>query len=79
MLNIELVTKCLFQLLNYTFYFLLQDGDFSIGPHDMNFASGAGLVRFPEDGIVITPTTLKVRLFVTEHFFIDLLNIFSNH
>lgn len=28
----------------------------------MNFASGAGIVRFPEEGIVITPTTLKVKI-----------------
>ena len=37
------------------------EGDFTIGSHDMNFASGAGIIRFPEDGIVIIPQTLKVK------------------
>ncbi len=35
------------------------EGDYTIGPHDMTFASGTGIVRFPEEGIVIAPTTLK--------------------
>ena len=38
------------------------EGDFTLGSHDMNFASGAGLIRFPDDGIVIVPPTLKVRI-----------------
>ena len=38
------------------------EGDFSIGSHDMNFASGSGIVRFPEDGIVVIPPSLKVLL-----------------
>lgn len=35
------------------------EGDFSVGPHDMNFASGTGIVRFPEEGIVVAPSSLK--------------------
>ena len=49
------------------------EGEFSLGsgagggseqvgvPHEVHFASGAGLVRFPADGTIITPETLKVR------------------
>ena len=37
------------------------EGDFTLGSHDMNFASGAGIIRFPDDGVVIVPPTLKVR------------------
>ena len=36
------------------------EGDFTLGSHDMNFASGAGIIRFPDDGVVIVPPTLKV-------------------
>ena len=39
------------------------EGDFSIGSHDMNFASGSGIVRFPDDGMVVIPTSLKVWLY----------------
>ena len=35
------------------------EGDFTIGPNDMNYASGTGIVRFPDEGIVISPPTLK--------------------
>jgi membrane-bound transcription factor site-1 protease len=35
------------------------DGDFTVGPHDMNYASGTGIVRFPEEGIVLAPPALK--------------------
>ena len=38
------------------------EGDFTIGSHDMNFASGSGIIRFPEDGIVIIPPSLRVRI-----------------
>ena len=37
------------------------EGEFTVGTHDMDFASGAGIVRFPEDGIVIIPPSLKVK------------------
>jgi len=30
------------------------DGDFSLGDHDMIYASGTSIVRFPEDSIIIT-------------------------
>ena len=36
------------------------EGDFTIGSHDVNFASGTGIIRFPEDGTVIIPPSLKV-------------------
>ncbi len=38
------------------------DGEFAVGElsHEVAFASGADVVRFPEDGIVIAPTTLRV-------------------
>ena len=36
------------------------EGDFTIGDNDMFYASGTGLVRFPDDGLVYTPGTLKV-------------------
>ena len=36
------------------------EGDFTIGDNDMFYASGTGLVRFPDDGVVYTPGTLKV-------------------
>ena len=36
------------------------EGDFTIGSHDVNFASGTGIIRFPDDGTVIIPTSLKV-------------------
>jgi len=35
------------------------EGDFSIGPHDMQYSSGTGIVRFPEEGLVIAPTSLR--------------------
>ena len=36
------------------------EGDFTIGSHDVNFASGTGIIRFPDDGTVIIPPSLKV-------------------
>ena len=36
------------------------EGDFTIGDHDMYYASGTGLVRFPVDGTVVSPPALKV-------------------
>ena len=36
------------------------EGDFTIGSHDVNFASGTGIIRFPDDGTVIIPSSLKV-------------------
>ena len=36
------------------------EGDFTIGSHDVNFASGIGIIRFPDDGTVIIPPSLKV-------------------
>ena len=44
------------------------EGDFTLGSHDMNFASGAGIIRFPDDGIVIIPPTLKVRILALNLF-----------
>ena len=39
------------------------EGDFSVGGmHDVYYASGTGIVRFPATGVVITPGTLKVSL-----------------
>ncbi len=35
------------------------EGDFSLGGHDMYYASGTGLVRFPSDGVVLAPPGLK--------------------
>ena len=35
------------------------EGDFTVGPHDVRYASGTGIVRFPEEGIVLAPSTLK--------------------
>jgi len=35
------------------------EGDFTVGPHDVSYASGTGIVRFPEEGIVLAPSTLK--------------------
>ena len=32
---------------------IVLEGDFTLGPNDMNYASGTGIVRFPEEGIVI--------------------------
>ena len=37
------------------------EGDFSVGGHDVYYASGTGIVRFPASGVVLTPGTLKVR------------------
>ena len=36
------------------------EGDFSVGGHDVYYASGTGIVRFPATGVVLTPGTLKV-------------------
>ena len=36
------------------------EGDFSVGGHDVYYASGTGIVRFPASGVVLTPGTLKV-------------------
>ena len=35
------------------------EGDFTVGPHDVSYASGTGIVRFLEEGIVLAPSTLK--------------------
>ena len=35
------------------------EGDFTVGPHDMSYASGTGIVRFPQEGIVLAPSSLK--------------------
>ena len=45
----------------------IMEGHFSIGDHEMYFASGTGLVKFPEDGIVVAPPNLKVKLSVYFH------------
>ena len=37
------------------------EGDFSVGGHDVYYASGTGIVRFPASGVVLTPGTLKVN------------------
>ena len=44
------------------------EGDFTIGSHDVNFASGTGIIRFPDDGTVIIPPSLKVN---DHYIFID--------
>ena len=36
------------------------EGDFSVGGHDVYYASGTGIVRFPASGVILTPGTLKV-------------------
>lgn len=32
------------------------EGDFSIGDHDMHYASGSSIAKFPEDGLLLTQT-----------------------
>jgi len=34
----------------------------------MNFGSGASIIRFPDEGIIISPTTLRVRDFKERKF-----------
>ncbi|XP_016391476.1 membrane-bound transcription factor site-1 protease-like [Sinocyclocheilus rhinocerous] len=41
----------------------LYEGDFTMADHDMYYASGCSIARFPEDGIVIAQT-LKDQVFV---------------
>ena len=48
------------------------EGDFTIGSHDVNFASGTGIIRFPDDGTVIIPSSLKV---INHGYVIKSLNI----
>ncbi len=44
------------------------EGDFTIGNHDLFYASGTELVRFPADGVVVAPSTLKVKFAVGQVF-----------
>ena len=41
---------------------IVLEGDFTLGPNDMNYASGTGIVRFPEEGIVIGKVSNKMSL-----------------
>ena len=35
------------------------EGEFSLGNHEMFFASGTSIVKFPMNGVLIAPSTLK--------------------
>ena len=51
------------------------EGDFSISDHDVYMASGSEIVRFPAEGTVITPNTLKVYMSIHLLVFVFHLNI----